>query len=311
MKKKIIVVAGPTASGKTALGIEIAKAVNGEIISADSMQVYRGMPIATAAPTAEEQAEAVHHLVGILNPDEPFSVARWCELARECIDAITDRGHIPIIVGGTGLFIDSLVDNIIFEDIEIDEKLRAELMSKDCDELYAELMRLDEKAAQEIHKNNKKRVVRALELYYSGTSKTKQNENSKREPSPYDALYLVLAFKDRQVLYNRINQRVDKMLEQGLETEARQVLSFSQATSAQAIGHKELAPYINGQCSLDEALDKLKQETRHYAKRQITWFNKKDRENKYFITVDELGADKAAETAVSLSEEFLCLKKAN
>ena len=161
MKKKIIVVAGATASGKTALGIELAKAVNGEIISADSMQVYKGMPIATAAPTEEEKQTVSHHLVEFLEPSESFSVARWCDLARAKIDEITGRGHTPIIVGGTGLFIDSLVDNIIFEEIPVDSELRQRLMEKSEDDLYNELLSVDSKAAENIHKNNKKRDMQS------------------------------------------------------------------------------------------------------------------------------------------------------
>lgn len=276
MKKKIIIVAGPTASGKTSLGIEIAKAIDGEIISADSMQVYKDMPVATAAPTSEEKSIVPHHLTEFVDCSQSFSVARWCELARALIDDIYERGRIPVIVGGTGLFIDSLVDNICFENIETDEALRQELMQRDCNSLYDELSRVDNEAARNIHPNNKKRVVRALELYYSGTSKTQQNINSKKGENPYEALYFVIDYKDRQKLYDRINKRVDIMLEQGLEEEARQMLSKSLATSAQAIGHKELAAYINGDISLDEAADNLKKETRHYAKRQMTWFRRRE-----------------------------------
>lgn len=303
MKKKIIVVAGPTASGKTGLGIEIAKAVNGEIISADSMQVYKNMPIATACPTAEEKAQAVHHMVEFLDNDKEFSVAMWCDLARKKIDEITERGKIPVIVGGTGLFIDSLVDNIIFEDSETDYKLREELMQKDADELYEELVRLDPESARDIHKNNKKRVVRALELYYAGTSKTQQNLNSRRMQTPYDVLYFVLSYQDRQVLYSRINKRVDLMVEQGLVQEARKNLQKSTGTSAQAIGHKELVPYFNGACSLDDALEHLKQKTRNYAKRQITWF--KRRRDTVVLNPDVMGFDKMIETAIDYCEDFI------
>lgn len=303
MKKKIIVVAGPTASGKTSLGIEIAKAVNGEIISADSMQVYKNMPIAAACPTAEEKAQAVHHLVEFLDSGESFSVAAWCDLARRKINDITSRGKTPIVVGGTGLFIDSLVDNIIFEDVKVDYKLRNELMKKDAAFLYDELLRLDSAAAEEIHKNNKKRVVRALELYYSGTGKTQQNINSRREDSPYDALYFVLGYRDRQVLYDRINLRVDDMVRQGLVQEAQAALKSSLGTSAQAIGHKELLPYFHGECTLDEALDNLKRKTRNYAKRQITWF--KRRGGAVVLEPDVTGFDETVKTAVGYCEDFL------
>lgn len=303
MKTKIIVVAGPTASGKTGLSIELAKAVGGEIISADSMQVYKNMPVATAAPTADEKQQAVHHLVEFIDNSESFSVAMWCDLTRVKIKEISDRGKIPIIAGGTGLFIDSLVDNIIFQDTETDYKLRDELMKRDVDSLYDELVRLDPQSAGDIHKNNKKRVARALELYYSGTSKTNQNINSRKQESPYDVLYFVLSYKDRQVLYDRINQRVDKMLELGLEYEARAVLADGGKTSSQAIGHKELRPYIDGECTLDDAVDNLKQKTRNYAKRQITWF--KRRENSIVLELDTLGIDNAVKTAIDYCEDFI------
>lgn len=302
MSKKIIVVAGPTASGKTTLGIEIAKAVNGEIISADSMQVYKNMPVASAAPTNEEKAQAPHHLVEFLDTDRGFSVAMWCSLARERIDEIIGRGRTPVIVGGTGLFIDSLVDNIVFEDVEIDLELRERLMAKDIDTLYNELMSVDRESAEKIHKNNKKRVVRALELYYSGVSKTQQNINSRREKSPYHALYFVIDYKDREKLYDRINKRVDLMVKNGLVEEAREALKKRQSTSAQAIGHKELAPYINGEITLDEAVDNLKKGTRHYAKRQLTWFRKK--ENAVYLVIDD-NRDEIVKSAIKQCEDFL------
>lgn len=302
MKKKIIVVAGATASGKTSLGIEIAKAVNGEIISADSMQVYKGMPIASACPTAQERGQAVHHLVEFLDTNESFSVAQWCELARNKIDEITGKGKVPVIVGGTGLFIDSLIDNIKFENIEVDEQLRDELMQKDTDELYNELLRLDPDSAVNIHKNNKKRVVRALELCYSGSSKTQQNINSKKEESPYEALYFFINYNDRQLLYDRINRRVDIMLKNGLLDEAIKSSANAHKTSAQAIGHKELMPYIDGDTPLEICIDNLKKETRHYAKRQITWF--KRREDAVLLEPDILG-DGLGEYAISICEDFI------
>lgn len=303
LRKKIIVVAGATASGKTALGIELAKAVNGEIISADSMQVYKGMPIATAAPTYEEKQAVTHHLVEFLEPDESFSVACWCELARTKIDEIISRGHIPVIVGGTGLFIDSLADNIIFEEIPVDNELRQRLMEKSEDDLYNELLSLDPKAAENIHKNNKKRVVRALELCYSGSSKTHQNINSRKKESPYDVLYFFINYSDRQKLYDRINKRVDMMLEQGILDEALECLDKYTGTSAQAIGHKELMPYIKGDDSLENCVNKLKRETRRYAKRQITWF--KRRENAVILEPDISGYEDMTAYAVKKCEEFL------
>lgn len=302
-KTKIIVVAGPTASGKTNLAVEIAKAVSGEVISADSMQVYKGMSIASAAPAQKEMQGVAHHLVEFLDQSEGFSVSDFCRLAKEKISEISARGNVPVIAGGTGLFIDSLVDNINFTEAQTDFELRERLMQKDCEELYSMLLEVDKEAAEKIHKNNKKRVARALEIYYSsGSTKTAQDINSKKEESPYEALYFVIGFKSREVLYERINRRVDLMVEAGLVEEARENLSKEKATSAQAIGHKELAPYFSGEKSLEQALDDLKRETRRYAKRQITWF--KRRENAVWLYADEEGAD-IVKTAVDKSREFL------
>lgn len=303
LKTKIIVVAGPTASGKTSLGIEIAKAVDGEIISADSMQVYQGMSIATAAPTESERAEVPHHLVEFLSRQENYSVSDFCRLAKEKIADISSRGKTPVIVGGTGLFIDSLVDNIKFTEAETDFELRNELMQKSADELYDTLLKIDKEAALKIHKNNKSRVARAIEIYYTaGKTKTMQNEDSKKEESPFETLYLVLAYKNRETLYDRINRRVDMMIESGLVPEAERVLAESGSkTSAQAIGHKELKPYLDGEITLDTAVDNLKKETRHYAKRQITWF--KRRENAVMIYMDS--DENPVSSAVNKCREFI------
>lgn len=307
-KIKIIVVAGPTASGKTSLGIEIARAVNGEIISADSMQVYKGMSIATAAPDESEKSAVPHHLVEILSQQESYSVSDFCDMAREKIADIISKGKTPVIVGGTGLFIDSLVDNIKFSETKTDYELRNKLMEKSADELYAMLLKIDERAALDIHKNNKSRVVRALEIYYTaGKTKSMQNEASRAEESPYDALYFVLAYENREVLYSRINSRVDLMIENGLVEEARLALENENSkTSAQAIGHKELKPYFDGSLSLDAAVDNLKKETRHYAKRQITWF--KRRKNAEIIYMD-CAQGNPVDTAVNKSREFIYGKK--
>ena len=303
MKTKIIVVAGPTASGKTSLGIEIAKAVGGEIISADSMQIYKGMSVATAAPTSEERAQVTHRLTEFLERNEDFSVSDFCRLAGEAVKDITEKGAVPIIVGGTGLFIDSFVDNIKFTPAQTDPALRENLMKKSADELYGELCAVDPESARGIHKNNKKRVARALEIYYSsGSTKSFQNENSRLEETPYETLYFVIGFKDREKLYQRINRRVDIMLENGLVDEARRCLAEKGANSAQAIGHKELKPYFDGEASLEEAAENLKRETRRYAKRQITWF--KRRKNAVWLYADVDGED-IIQTAINKSREFL------
>lgn len=302
-KTKIICVVGATASGKTDLAVKLAKAVDGEIISADSMQVYKNMPIATAVATKEEQDGVPHHLVEFLNTDETFSVADFVERAKVLIDEITARGRVPIVAGGTGLFVDSLVKNISFSQVGSNAEIRNELAEKSNEELYEKLLKLDPNAAEDIHPNNRKRVIRALELCMSGTSKTEQNENSMLIDSPYDALYIGIGYKDRQKLYDRINKRVDSMLEAGLENEARQMLGKQGLTARQAIGHKELQPYIDGNITLVEAVENLKRETRRYAKRQLTWFRRN--ENINWLYADEMSRDELVEKAVDLAKNHL------
>ena len=300
---KIICVVGATASGKTDLAVKLAKAVDGEIISADSMQVYKNMPIATAVATKEEQDGVVHHLVEFLDADQTFSVADFVERAKVLIDEITARGKVPIVAGGTGLFVDSLVKNISFSEVGSNAEIRNELAEKSNEELYERLLNLDPKSAENIHPNNRKRVIRALELCMSGTSKTEQNENSMLIDSPYDALYIGIGYKDRQKLYDRINKRVDLMLEAGLENEARQMLGKQGLTARQAIGHKELQPYIDGKITLDEAIENLKRETRRYAKRQLTWFRRN--ENINWLYADEMSRDELVKKAVDLAKNHL------
>lgn len=302
-KTKIICVVGATASGKTDLAVKLAKAVDGEIISADSMQVYKNMPIATAVATKEEQDGVPHHLVEFLDTDQTFSVADFVERAKVLIDEITARGRVPIIAGGTGLFVDSLVKNISFSEVGSNAEIRNELAEKSNEELFEKLVELDPKSAEDIHPNNRKRVIRALELCMSGTSKTEQNENSMLIDSPYDALYIGIGYQDRQKLYDRINKRVDLMLEAGLENEARQMLGKQGLTARQAIGHKELQPYIDGNITLDEAVEGLKRETRRYAKRQLTWFRRN--ENINWLYADEMSRDELVEKAVDLAKNHL------
>ena len=302
-KTKIICVVGATASGKTDLAVKLAKAVDGEIISADSMQVYKNMPIATAVATKEEQDGVPHHLVEFLDTDQTFSVADFVERAKVLIDEITARGRVPIVAGGTGLFVDSLVKNISFSEVGSNAEIRNELAEKSNEELYERLLNLDPKSAEDIHPNNRKRVIRALELCMSGTSKTEQNENSMLIDSPYDALYIGIGYKDRQKLYDRINKRVDLMLEAGLENEARQMLGKQGLTARQAIGHKELQPYIDGKITLDEATENLKRETRRYAKRQLTWFRRN--ENINWLYADEMSRDELVKKAVDLAKNHL------
>jgi tRNA dimethylallyltransferase len=304
MKKiKIICVVGATASGKTGLGVELAKALDGEVISADSMQVYKDMPIATAAATKEEQQNIPHHLLEFLESNETFSVADFVQLAKEKIEQINDRGKVPIIVGGTGLFVDSLVQNITFSEVEPNSEIRARLSEKSNDELYNELMAVDSQSAENIHKNNRKRVIRALELYYGGISKTQQNENSRLNDNPYDAIYIGINYRDRNILYDRINRRVDLMVHSGLVDEAENFKDNEGVTSRQAIGHKELKAYFDGDISLDEAIDNIKKGTRHYAKRQLTWFRRNDDIN--WLFADEMSSQELIDRAVEISTEFL------
>ena len=276
-KIPLVAVVGPTASGKTALGIQIAKRFDGEIVSADSMQVYRGMDIATAKPDLLEQDGVVHHLIDFLNPSEPFSVADYALLAHETIADIRSRGQLPIVVGGTGLSVDSVENDIVFTELRTDPDLRKSLYrfaeEKGNAALLKRLRDVDPDAASRIHENNVGRIVRALEVYeLTGITMTEQQRRSRNGPSRYRALKVGLNYKSRPLLYSRIDRRVDLMMERGLLEEAKSVLSCSMQTAVQAIGYKELRPYLDGEAQLEECIAKLKQSTRHYAKRQLTWF---------------------------------------
>lgn len=289
MKKiPLIVVAGPTASGKTSLGIEICKRLDGEVISADSMQIYMGMDIATAKPSKEEMQGIPHHLIDVISPEETFSVADFKALAEEKINEIIQRGKLPVVVGGTGLYIDSLVENINLCDASTDENLRKALNERAEKEgagiLLEEVRKIDPEYAEKLHENNVKRIIRALELWHtSHITMTQQIEESRKEPSPYDVCFFVLDAENRDFLYERINRRVDIMLSAGLEAEAREYYSSCGKTAAQAIGYKELAPYFNGEKTLSEAVESLKQSTRRYAKRQLTWFRRNETAHRVYI----------------------------
>lgn len=284
MKKPfVLAVAGPTASGKTALGVMLAKEFNGEVISADSMQIYKGMDIASAKPDAEEMEGIPHHLIDFLDRDVTFSVADYVELAKNKINEVLSRGKLPIIVGGTGLYISSLLDNVKFSEGGSDEAYRRELydFAKKFgnNALHKQLADIDIKAAESIHPNNLVRVIRALEVFrVTGKKFSDLKAESRLEESPYDSLIIGIDYADRQTLYNRINLRVDKMIDSGLIDEAFQLWQQSgMKTAANAIGYKELIPYFEKKSTLDECIDKIKQETRHYAKRQLTWFRKNER----------------------------------
>lgn len=280
MKKKVLVITGPTGTGKTKLGIELAKRLDGEIVSADSMQIYKEMDIGTAKPDNEELSAAVHHMIDIVEVGESFSVADYVEKARKCIDDIISRGKVPIVVGGTGLYINSIVEEINYFDTNPSEEYRNKLLeiakAKGNEVLYNDLKQKDPKACERIHINDLKRIIRALEVYeFSNNSITKQQEMSKMPDKKYD--YVVIGLTtDRETIYDRINRRVDKMFEEGLLEEASKIIKKADAlhTSYQAIGYKELKKYFDGEIPLEEAKDKIKQETRHYAKRQLTWFRR-------------------------------------
>lgn len=281
-KIPVLAVVGPTASGKTALGIALAQAYGGEIVSADSMQIYRGMDIATAKPTREELAAVPHHLIGFLPPEQAFSVADYVEAARRVIGEIRSRGRLPVVVGGTGLYVTSLLEHVQFADIPRDDALRAALQEQvrrsGTEELYAELCRVDPDSAACIHPNNIPRLVRAMEVYrLTGKPLSAYKAESRLEPSPYRTLWLGLCYPDRQQLYDRIDRRVDQMVQQGLVEEARAAYAAGgMATAAAAIGYKELIPYLEGQEDLAGCIARIKQETRRYAKRQMTWFRKNE-----------------------------------
>ena len=284
----VIVIVGPTASGKTSLSVEMAKKLGGEIISADSMQIYKGMDIATAKPTDEEKCGVEHHLMDFLDPEDEFSVAKYKELAVSKIEELLNKGKIPIIVGGTGLYVDTVINNTVF--FNYDDSETRERLEKECDEngieaLFHKLKEVDPDTAEKLHLNDKKRIIRALEVYYlTGKTITEQNNESHKEKSKFNFIQIGLNAKNRDYLYDRINKRVDLMLESGLLDEAKMFYSSDYSSTAkQAIGYKELLPYLKGFVTLDDAVEKLKQETRRYAKRQLTWFRKNNDINWIFF----------------------------
>ena len=272
-KKDVIVICGPTASGKTKLGIELAKKLNGEIISADSMQIYKDMDIGTAKPTSEERLMAVHHLVDFVSPDQRYSVADFKKDAVKTIEDIISRNKIPIIVGGTGLYINSLIYNIDFKEEKTDLEYRKSLEEKSVQELYENALKIDPEALKKISENDRKRITRILEIYHT-TGKTKTElEIESRKEVPYNYHIFVLSM-DREILYDRINRRVDMMLEQGLIEEVQKVIRKYNyfPTAMQGLGYKEVVEYLENKLTKEEMIEKIKQESRRYAKRQLTWF---------------------------------------
>lgn len=281
-RKPLIILAGPTAVGKTSLSIRLAKETGGEIISADSMQVYRHMDIGSAKITKEEMEGVPHYLVNVLEPEEEFNVVRFQQMAKEAAERIWKKGKIPLVVGGTGFYIQALLYDIDFTENDGDESYRRQLERKASDEegdseLYEILKTVDPKAAQEIHPRNIKRIIRALEFYHqTGKKISEHNETQRQKESPYNYAYFVLT-DERSRLYERIDRRVDLMMEQGLLDEVRYLKERGvrkDSTAMQGLGYKELYAYLEGEYPLDEAVRIIKRDTRHFAKRQLTWFKR-------------------------------------
>ena len=303
---KVLFVVGPTASGKTDLSIRLAKNLNGEIISADSMQIYKGIHIASAAPDESEKCGIPHHLFEFLDLSQEYSVAEYVKAAREKIKEVAKRGKTPIIVGGTGLYVSSLLDNIEFLDEETDYELRNSLEKKfdeiGAEQMLKELAEFDIDSANRLHKNNRRRIIRAFEVYIkTGKTFTEQNALSKNGETEIEPLVIGITFKDREKLYERINRRVDLMLENGLLDEAKTTFGNNKKGGFQAIGHKELYPIFSGESTLEDCIEKLKQQTRRYAKRQLTWFRRDSRINWFYPDVEE----KYFENALKLAQGFL------
>ncbi len=283
-KIKIAVIGGPTASGKTALSVQLAKEFDGEIISADSMQIYRYMDIGTAKPTLEERCGIPHYMIDIINPDEPYSVAQYVAAAHKLAEDISSRGKLPIVVGGTGLYINSLVNDVDFLENDNDTTVRNELekaaAEKGIDFLVEELKSFDPVSAERIHKNNARRIIRAIEFYrMTGIPISEHQAETQKKESRYSPIMMAID-TDRAILYEKINKRVDIMMEQGLVDEVKRLCDMGYANamlSMKGIGYKEILEYLRNETMLDEATEKIKLGTRHYAKRQLTWFNRDER----------------------------------
>lgn len=299
MKPIVYVIGGPTASGKSKLAVELAKKVNGEIISADSMQIYKEMNIGTAKVNKEEMQGVQHYLVDFVSPDERYSVSNFKKDAEKAIEEILEKGKTPIVVGGTGLYIDSLIYGIEFQNEEVDleyrEKLNKIADEKGLESLYKKAQEIDPEAMKKISINDRKRIIRVLEIYHkTGKTKTEQELQSRKNEVKYE--YKVFAITmDREKLYERIEKRVDSMIEQGLIEEVKQILEkyHTFPTAMQGLGYKEVVEYLEGSCTKEEMIEKIKKETRHYAKRQLTWFRK----NKETIWLD---GEKSTDENVSI-----------
>ena len=289
MPPKILVITGPTASGKTALAVELAKLRGGEVVSADSMQIYRGMDIGTAKPTLDEMQGVPHHMLDVVDPDENFSVARYVDMAAACVDDILSRGKLPIVAGGTGLYVDSLLSGRDFAAFDPDSDLRARLEADFAAEggeaMLKKLAEVDPESAARLHPNDAKRIIRALEVFAStGMTITEHNERTRQVPPRYDALTITLAFDRREDMWERIDRRVDAMMAQGLADEVRTLLNRGldpRCTAMQAIGYKEFTSALTGNGDLLAAAEEVKLRSRQYAKRQLTWFARNQAARRY------------------------------
>lgn len=280
-KPRVLAIGGPTASGKTSLSVALAKRLHGEVVCVDSMQIYRGLDVGTAKVTEEEMQGVPHHLVGFLSPEQPFSVAEFVSLADQCIRDISARGKLPVLVGGTGLYMESLLNGIHFAEQKTDPAIRRQLEEEAAQlgpqAMHDKLAAVDPEYAATVHPNNVGRVLRALELFQAtGVTMTRQRAESRPAQTPYDSILFCIGFEDRSRLYERIDRRVDLMLEQGILQEAQLVYNHRETyrTAAQAIGYKEFFPYLCGDSPLEPCVEKLKQASRNYAKRQLTWFRR-------------------------------------
>ncbi len=310
MPSLVLVVTGPTATGKTAVGVRLAELLNGEVVSADSMQIYRGLVIGTAAPTPEETRGVPHHMVGCVSPTEPYSAARYVREASVCCDDILSRGRIPVIVGGTGLYIDSLLAGRDFAE-NGDGSLRRELSERydaeGGESLLAELRERDSESAARLHPNDRKRIVRALEICrLTGSTITEHDRQSRLAPPRYDSVRAALSFSDRQKLYDRIDRRVDRMMERGLAEEVRKLLALcpdGECTALQAIGYKELAESFAVGGSLEEAADRIRLASRRYAKRQLSWL-RRDPDLHWILWDTEPDPERAAHEIAALYNRY-------
>ena len=309
MTDNIICIAGPTASGKTALAVEIAKLVNGEVVNCDSMQIYKYMNIGTAKPSSEEQQGIIHHMIDVAEPDEDFSVSRYCEMATPIVEDILSRGKTAVIAGGTGLYMDSLIRGNAFAPFPstgMRQKLEAQADRVGMEFMLDQLRIIDPDAAARLHLSDRKRIIRALEVYYeTGETITAHNRKTQAIPPRFRPVWLGLDFADRKDLYRRIDLRVGQMLEQGLLQEIRELLDRGipeKCTAMQAIGYKEFLDALEGRCTIDEAADLVRQSSRHYAKRQLTWF-RRNKDIHWLIRTPGDGAEEILQRARQVLQE--------